>query len=339
MSLRRRGAVYQWLKWTGVLVLGMAIGAGSGFGYHFWQKATTVQVKPVEKKQIITVSRSVQMGETLSEQDLTEMEIEEGQVPLGAFTSRSEAIGKKAWTNLTPKAVLSQDYFFQENTEFMQNTQEVVFDKLPEGLEDGDYIDVRIQFPSGHDYCVLSHKQVFRVNYELNKVAFGMSEEERVRFGSAKTDVATFDTAYLYISIYPKGVDMPNTIVRYPVNGSVKKLYEDVAGSNVISNERSHLEVALQQLKEEEKFLKSADAQETAGQDQNIPSAEGTAGTNDKNLEKFKTDEQQPESKPAEEPKTAEKEEKSKPEVTKLPAAEEKQEGKKAEESTVDNNF
>lgn len=277
MSLRRRGKILSILKIMGILLLGMVIGASAGLGFHIYKMASVEKVKPVVKQTVITVSRPVDLGEVITEEDVIEMEMPEESVPLGSFTQKEEVLGKKAWTRLEPKIILNQDLFYKENIAFMQNIQEVQLIKLPENLEVGDYIDLRIQFPSGHDYCVLSHKQVGSKNIEQNQITVALNEEERVRFGSAKTDASTYDNTYLYLSIYPKGVEMPNTVVRYPVSGSVQKLYEEVTGSVIVGQERNQLELALNQLKEEAKFLKLVSEKNTAA-------SQGKVDTEDNNL-------------------------------------------------------
>lgn len=305
MSLRRRGKIISFLKFVGVLLLGVLMGAGTGFGFHMYKMASIEEVKPVPKQTVITVSHPVKLGDVITEEDIVEMEVEEERIPLGSFTQKEEVLGKKAWTRLEPKVVLNQDLFYSENIDFMQNLQEVTLVKLPENLEIGDYIDLRIQFPSGHDYCVLSHKQVGSKNIELNQITLGLNEEERVRLGSAKTDALTFDNTYLYLTIYPKGVEMPNTAVRYPVSGSVQKLYEEVTGGLVIGQERNQLELALNQLKEDAKFLKlvsekadapSADKESLDIEDKNLAAKLDTA-------EKAKTQETQETSKSQKEKK------------------------------------
>ncbi len=288
MTLRKMGMIRSVLKILGLVVLGILIGAGGSFGYQFWQAAKTEKTLPVVRRTVLTVSRPLELGEIVEEADLTEMEVEEDSIPAGAFTLPEEVIGRKAWVALKPKVLLQPEFFYETNLEFWENTQEVTVAELPAGLLPGDYIDVRILFPSGHDYCVLSHKQAGGLDPEKKKIVLGLTEEERVRLGSAQNDVQTYERAYLYLTIYPKAVDMPDTVVRYPVSGSVQPLYEDVAQSEIIGQERNRLEAALTQLKEEEKFLKM---QERAALERpaeaGAPKAKETAETQDKNLESF----------------------------------------------------
>lgn len=271
MTLRSRGMVRNILKIIGLMIVGMMIGGGAGLGYHFWVMAKQESIPPVIRKPVVTVDREIGPGEILTDEDLKIIEVEEELIPLGAFTNPEEIIGKKAWINLTPKVILQPALFYQNRPELMENEQEIVLHKLPDNLQSGDYVDVRIQFPSGHDYCVLSHKQVSNFWQEKNMISLGLSEPERVRMGSAQTDVATYERAYLYLTIYPQAVDMPDTTVRYPVSGSVQGLYEEVASSLLPGEERKHLELALLQLKQEEKFL---EAQENAQKDKTVADAE-----------------------------------------------------------------
>ncbi len=288
MTLRKMGMIRSALKTLGLVVLGIVIGAGGSFGYQFWQEAKTEKLLPAVRRTVLTVSRSVELGEVIEEADLVEMEVEENVIPAGVFTLPEEVIGRKAWVALNPRVMLQPEFFYETNLEFWQNTQEVEVSELPAELLPGDYVDVRILFPSGHDYCVLSHKQAGGLDADKKKIVLGLTEEERVRLGSAQIDVQTYERAYLYLTIYPKAVDMPDTIVRYPVSGSVQPLYEDVAQSAIVGQERNLLEAALIQLKAEEKFLKM---QEHTEQEHSIEAKvkqeKDSADSQDKNLESF----------------------------------------------------
>ena len=309
MTLRKMGMIRSLLKALGLILLGIAIGAGGSFGYQFWQAAKTEKILPVVRRTVLTVNRPVELGEILEETDLVQMEVEEDAIPAGAFTLPEEVIGRKAWVALKPKVLLQPEFFYETNLEFWENTQEVAVGELPTELLPGDYVDLRILFPSGHDYCVLSHKQAGGIDLDKKKIILGLTEEERVRLGSAQIDTQTYERAYLYLTIYPKAVDMPDTIVRYPVSGSVQPLYEDVARSVIVGQERSRLEAALTQLKEEEKFLKTQERQEQPAE---ALTDKEPVDSRDKNLQSFseadikKEDAAQPEQETAGEPKSGE---------------------------------
>lgn len=257
MSLRRRGLIRNILKWLGILGLGIIIGASGVLAYWFFSQEGVDKVEPMIRQEVISVNREIALGQVITEADLSILAVEADLIPQGAFSQVNEVIGRKTWVKLVPKVVLREDFFYQTKPQFMVNGQEILVKKLPDDLQMGDYADIRIQFPSGHDYCVLSHKQVENLWQEKNMVMLGLDEVERLRLASAQTDTQIYEGAYLYLTIYPKRVDMPNTPVRYPVNGSVQSLYETVAQSNVDGSERSQLERALIQLKQEEKFLKA----------------------------------------------------------------------------------
>ncbi|RRD94563.1 hypothetical protein EII17_07200 [Clostridiales bacterium COT073_COT-073] len=257
MTLRRRGMIRSVLKWAGLVLVGMVIGSGSSFGYWYWQQAATKKIPPVVRKEVVSVNREIALGEIIQAEDISLMAAEEELIPAGALVVPEQAIGQRTWVKLVPKVILQPDFFYQNQPELMVNQQEIVVQKLPEQLEIGDYTDLRIQFPSGHDYCVLSHKQIGGLNQEKNMIVLGLSEAERVRMGSALADIQSYEQAYLYLSIYPRAVDMPDTVVRYPVNGSVQPLYEEITRSRMMGEERNHLELALIQLKADEKFLKA----------------------------------------------------------------------------------
>ncbi len=280
MSLRKWGMVRSILRYVGFVILGIALGAGGSIGYHYLREANKEEIVPIARRQVLTVNRPVELGEILEADDLIEIEVEETMIPAGAFVLPEEVIGQKAWVELKPQMLLQPELFYRQSLEYWENIQELELKELPAELLPGDFVDLRILFPSGHDYCVLSHKQVGALDSEKKKIVIGLKEEERVRLGSAQTDVRAYEHVYFYLTIYPKAVDMPDTIVRYPVSGSVQPLYEDVTQSGIVSQERIQLESALAQLKEEEKFLRLQERAETEQK------AEAAAGL-DKNLQSF----------------------------------------------------
>lgn len=306
MSLRRQGMIRSFLKWTMVFVLGLAIGVGGSLGYRYWKERGKEQEKVIVLEKVLTVNREISMGAVLTPEDIEEMEINEENIPAGALKLTENAVGQKVWVNLKPKVILSEDFFYQKNLEMYENNQEITVREIPASLESGDYIDIRVKFPSGHDYCVLAHKQVGDIHLEEKKMTLSLSEEERLRFSSALTDTETYDLTYLYVSVYPKAKDTPMTEVRYPVNGSVQALYEEIAGRKINGQLRNDLETALEQLKAEQKFLEGTALPE-----------EETSVTEEKPQAANQDEETKPKETEKESPKKEEKEEPRKEETTK----------------------
>ena len=73
---------------------------------------------------------------------------------------------------------------------------DVVMDEIPVGLEEGDYVDVRISFPLGQDYIAISHKKALGITG--NTVKLIVVEHDFYRYESMKTDMATYQSTKVY---------------------------------------------------------------------------------------------------------------------------------------------
>ena len=98
-------------------------------------------------------------------------------------------------TNMVTKLEITQDM-----REYEISVADLMVDQQP-----NDYIDVRIMFPTGDDYLVLSKKQV--KNLVLNSSLFytHMSEEEILRLASATIDAYTITGTKIYVTRYVEG--------------------------------------------------------------------------------------------------------------------------------------
>lgn len=94
---------------------------------------------------------------------------------------------------------------------------------LPSSLVKGDIIDVRIQFPTGQDYVLLSKKKVERLNAATLWIT--MTEEEILSLSSAIVD-AYLHKASIYALTYVEPQFQTPAIATYPANSEVLKLLE-----------------------------------------------------------------------------------------------------------------
>ena len=94
---------------------------------------------------------------------------------------------------------------------------------FPTDLQEADYIDVRLQFPTGEDYTVLVGKKIEALGKDANgdpissSAYIKMSEEERMLFGSAIIEAYIQDGMRLYSTKYvdPATQLFKETIVDY----------------------------------------------------------------------------------------------------------------------------
>ena len=75
---------------------------------------------------------------------------------------------------------------------------------LPSDLVEGDYIDVRIIFPTGEDYVVVAGKEVKKVgsSHDSNAIFLDLTEEEINRMSSAVIESYVSGAVRLYAVKY-----------------------------------------------------------------------------------------------------------------------------------------
>ena len=99
-------------------------------------------------------------------------------------------------------------------------------------VKTGDYVDVRITYPSGEDYIVANHKEVLDIHVEENEqnqvqtkniLCMRVSEEEILRLASAYVDTVCYPDTRIYVIAYLDQFQQVGT-VNYPVNPHVYQL-------------------------------------------------------------------------------------------------------------------
>ena len=121
-----------------------------------------------------------------------------------------------------------------------------------------DVIDVRITFPDGSDFIVLSQKTIKDIDLENCVFSTYLNEEEILRFTCAMVDAYTTTGARLYTTRYIESNIQDSAVPTYPVSEVVKELIatdpnvETVASETLNTSARINLESRLGMLTEEQ---------------------------------------------------------------------------------------
>ena len=92
---------------------------------------------------------------------------------------------------------------------------EYEFEYIPGNIISGDYVDIRIRYPDGADYIVLSKKRLTESDTHRNKVIFSMDEREILLMDSALVDAGIYDGTSLYPAKYADPALEPASTVNY----------------------------------------------------------------------------------------------------------------------------
>ncbi len=167
-------------------------------------------------------------GEKIRQEDLKKVRLKGNGVKYSY--SLMTFLGKTARVHLTQGTVLDKCMVCEEEMpeDSLRQTSYSYIKQTAE-LKQGDYVDVRISFPNGADFIVLSKKKVLKVQESheqdgtVDALYFALSEEEIMRMSSGVVDAYLTEGAYLYTVQYISDIQQ-EAVVNYPVNEVVEKL-------------------------------------------------------------------------------------------------------------------
>ncbi|MEC0090910.1 CpaB family protein [Paenibacillus macquariensis] len=176
------------------------------------------------KKRVVVTSKEMKAGESLTKMDLKVIELPEKDVPENMNEGIEDLLGKVIKIDAGVNTPLISSMLFEEGVTSQDlRIQEYNVLQLPTQLKKGQFVDVRIMFPTGQDFTVLSKKKV--------KDLFGttvwheVNEFEILAMQSAIVD-AYIHGAKLYEITYVDPFMQDKSIPNYPINLNVLDLIQ-----------------------------------------------------------------------------------------------------------------
>lgn len=212
-----------------------------------------IQEHPTSLVYVFGTSRKA--GDVLKDNDLIPAEIGSPLLPADAVTDLSEAMGRVLRCDVTANTAATFSLMYDEGDypDDMRLMEYTVI-KLPQKLEARQFIDVRIMFPNGLDYIVLSKKMVEDFDHDAesqkNIVWFHSGEEEILRMASAIVDASVVEGAYLYAVPYVAPDIQKEAVKTYPSNSEVQNLIAN--NPNIVAKAVTQLEARNRSLFEEQ---------------------------------------------------------------------------------------
>lgn len=185
------------------------------------------ELKTIEeqsRRNVWTVARTIPAGGTVTADDLKSVPMPASLVPSGMITEREAAIGKSAKIELQPGMPLMPSMLY-EGAPIPKDLrlQEFHVIQLPSNLQKGQFIDVRINFPTGEDFVLLAKKKARELSG--NVIWLEMNELDILQTSSAIID-AYLQGARLYALPYIEPGLQEAAAVNYPANPKVLDLME-----------------------------------------------------------------------------------------------------------------
>lgn len=171
-----------------------------------------------ETRQVARVVGDIYAGDSF-DIDKVEMVAVPGAVcPENAVTSLSELDGRVAKLDMKTNTPILKSMLTEEN--IAKNAREVELNMLllPSNLTGKHYMDIRINFPTGEDYVVISKKKVRELFLKENTVWVWLSEREILELSSAIIDAYLREGSKLYCVTYIDPMFQEESTPNYPEN-------------------------------------------------------------------------------------------------------------------------
>jgi hypothetical protein len=222
-----------------------------------------------QKKKVLLANQDIKAGEKLTPELFTIGELPVDQVPENVIVDSEDLKGKITKIDISKNGMVLPSMLFDEGiTPRDVRNAEYTMISLPTKLKKDDFIDVRINFPTGQDYIVLAKKKV--KDLQNGTVWLDVNEQEILTMSSAIVD-AFINDAKIYALAYVDPYMQEKPVINYPVNLKVLSLILTdpnllrIAESELSRNARMVLEKDLAEMSAEAK-QKIASARAAADQ-------------------------------------------------------------------------
>lgn len=179
-----------------------------------------------------SLKSSVDTNDIITKDDLIEVSVTSKSLKekLEKNLTMGNIIGKRAKLDLNKSTIITKDLIYEgallKDDLRLYNYSYI---KLEDKVKNGDYVDIRIKFPNGADFILLSKKKVLDCsiyNQEANtknSLWLEVSEEDILRLSSAVVDAYRVNGCSIYAIQYVEETQMAS-VVTYPVNQVVYDL-------------------------------------------------------------------------------------------------------------------
>ncbi len=195
-----------------------------------------------ENVRVIVANRLISSGATLQVEDVKSIEMPAAQAA-HAVRELGQVVGKISKLELQPDTPILPSMLVEDQPLARdERVQEFNVIQLPTNLQQGQFVDVRINFPTGEDYIVLSKKKVRELSGTI--VWTIMNEAEILNASSAIID-AYLQGAKLYALSYVDPGMQEAAVANYPANPKVLDLMEQ--DPNILEEAKTTLARQLRQ--------------------------------------------------------------------------------------------
>ncbi len=215
------------------ILLGMLSGALAAFALLYFFRATIHSQIYTEEEpityEVVVLKNALRKGEIINSENLKKVNTNK-DIPNSL--TENELIGKEISIDMHENIALTKAMLTNVHSyESKDRLYEFSFIKLPNILEAGDFVDIRIRFKTGEDYLIAGKKEVFSLSKSedknLNFIELALSEEELLSISSAYVDSIVEPLCEVYLDKYINAESQIANTINYPINTEVARLFED----------------------------------------------------------------------------------------------------------------
>lgn len=218
-----------------------------------WQQKVD-QVEQL-KTSVYVPKKDISMFSIIKEDLLDKIDIYTS-VPQEYYLSEAD-FGKMTTVKLLKGIPVMRDVLIDERIDADIRENEFNMFLLPSNLKVNEMVDVRITFPNGEDYIVLTKKKVYELSLKKNTIWIWLNEKEIHRISSAIIDAYMNPGTKLYVLKYVQPEAQDEIIPTYIVNEHVMEVMRTSPNKLKLAKE----ELALQMRKLMEERLKTLTAE------------------------------------------------------------------------------
>ena len=236
--------------------------AGFG-GYFYMQNSKKAEALAQKVEELNANSQTVYVAKTdiAKGEKITVDNVEMQPIYTGLdayFYITAEELGSTAIVDIDAGVPVMYSMVTTEEIANDTRDYEIASVNLVTTQDANDVIDIRITFPDGSDYIVLSQKTIKSVDLENCVFSTNLNEEEILRFTCAMVDAYTTTGARLYTTRYVESNIQEQATPTYPVSETTKQLIAEdpnvvtVASETLNTSARLSLESRLGMLTTEQ---------------------------------------------------------------------------------------
>lgn len=193
-----------------------------------YQRQLDIANEKVEKsrKDVYVAKEKILFGEYITKDKLEKVEVFSSH-PRGIYIS-DEDINKVSLVEIKKNMPIFKVMLTDSDAYNHEREEEFRIISLNSNLANNDYIDVRILFPNGENYIVLSKKAIKDISLEDNNFFMWLNEEETLRISSAIIDSCLYEGSELYTAKYIEPVTQePSTVTYVPSREVIELIREN----------------------------------------------------------------------------------------------------------------